>query len=85
MQRERLTRARALPSFVGPIGAVAPPAFVGPIGVRPPVILPFTGQVIDHSPLTPVPVFEILPNRPRVFRAGGNISLMQGGLAFIQD
>jgi len=154
MQRERLTRARTLPSFVGPIGAVAPPAFVAPIEVRPtvappafvapirdlglgarpavaqpafvapigarpavaqpafvapigarpavaqpafvapigarpavaqPVILPFTGQVIDHSPLTPVPVFEILPNRPRVFRAGGNISLMQGGLAFIQD
>jgi len=88
MQRERLTRARTLPSFVGPIGAVAQPAFAAQIGGKPaavqPVILPFTGQVIDHSPLTPVPVFEILPNRPHV-SGGGNISLMQGGLAFIQD
>jgi len=78
MQRERLTRARTLPSFVGPIGAVAPPAFVAQIGGKPAAVQ------IDHSPLTPVPVFEILPNRPHV-SGGGNISLMQGGLAFIQD
>ena len=63
MQIERLTRARTLPAFVGPIGAVAPPV---------------TGQAIDHSPLTPVPVFEIFPNRLHV-SGDGTISTMPGG------
>ena len=77
VQRERLTRARTLPAFVGPIGARPT--------IAPPVNLPFTGQAIDQSPLTPAPdTFEILPYRPRV-TGGGNISTMQGGLAYIQE
>ena len=76
MQRERLTRARTLPAFVGPIGARPT--------IAPPVILPITGQAIEHSPLTPVPEQTILPYRPRV-TGGGNISTMQGGLAYIQE
>ena len=79
MQRERLTRARTLPAFVGPIGARPT--------VTQPVVLPFTGQAIDPSPLTPAfEPFEqtILPYRPRV-SGGGNISTMQGGLAYIQE
>lgn len=76
MQRDRLTRARTLPAFVGPIGARPT--------IAPPVILPITGQAIEHSPLTPVPEQTILPYRPRV-TGGGNISTMQGGLAYIQE
>ena len=73
MQIERLTRARTLPAFVGPIGAVAPP-----------VTLPIRGQAIDHSPLTPVFNQTILHNRPHA-SGGGIISTMQDGLAHIQD